>query len=359
MNACPRALRQPRPCVPPRRPLCDPPSMSRMQFDVIGIENPLIDLLVQVPDEFLERMELQKNHMQLIDEPRQRFLLEQLKDFHVQTAPGGSCANTMLGIAQLGGRTAYCGKVGRDVYGQVYAQQLEEAGVRSFIQSDGNVTGSTIILVTPDAARTMNTFLGACQELTAADVPLDALRASRTLYITGYLWDTEGQQEAATLALRTAGGEGLHVAMSLSDPFCVKRHKAAFLDILERYVDFVFANRDEALELTDTDNAHDAMRALRRRCDGAAITLGGRGAYVTRGEEHVYLDPFPVQPVDTTGAGDAFAAGFLHAHAQGQSLYQCGRLGSYFASRVILQVGPRLTGNVRAQLAPVLDDPRA
>jgi sugar/nucleoside kinase (ribokinase family) len=330
-----------------------------MPYDVFGIENPLIDLLVQVPDEFLERMELKKNHMQLIDASRHQFLLEHLKGFHMQTAPGGSCANTMLGIAQLGGRTAYCGKVGHDVYGQVYTQKLEEAGVASFIQQDGNVTGSTIILVTPDAARTMNTFLGACQELTAADVPLDALKTSRSLYITGYLWDTEGQQEAATVALRTAGSEGLHVTMSLSDPFCVRRHKQAFLDILDRYVDFVFANRDEALELTDTDSTQDAMRALRSRCDGAAITLGGRGAFVTRGDEHVYLDPFPVQPVDTTGAGDAFAAGFLYGLSQGQSLYQCGRLGSYFASRVILHVGPRLEGDVPAQLAEVLRDVRS
>jgi sugar/nucleoside kinase (ribokinase family) len=329
-----------------------------MTYDVIGIENPLIDLLVQVPDEFLARMELKKNHMQLIDASRQRFLLEQLQGSPMQTAPGGSCANTILGVAQLGGRTAYCGKVGRDVYGQVYVQKLEEAGVRSFVRTDGNVTGSTIILITPDASRTMNTFLGACQELTADDVPLDALKDSRLLYITGYLWDTENQQEAATLALRTAGGEGVHVAMSLSDPFCVTRHQEAFLGILERYVDFVFANHDEALQLTGTDSTHDAMRELRKLCDGAAITLGARGAYVTRGEEHVYVDPFPVHPVDTTGAGDAFAAGFLHALSRNHSLHQCARLGSYFASRVILQMGPRLQGDVPAQLAPVLRDVR-
>jgi sugar/nucleoside kinase (ribokinase family) len=330
-----------------------------MQFDVFGIENPLIDLLIQVPEDFLARLDLKKNHMQLIDEPRHKYLLEQLKGYPLQSAPGGSCANTLLGVSQLGGRAAYCGKVGHDVYGEVYVQKLREAGVASYISQDGKVTGSTVILVTPDAARTMNTFLGACQELGPTDVPLDALKASKLLYITGYLWDTPTQQEAATLALRTAGAEGIHVTLSLSDPFCVRRHRQDFLDILERYVDFVFANRDEALELTGTDTAHDAMRELRKRCDGAAITLGGRGAYVTRGEEHVYLDPFPVEPVDTTGAGDAFAAGFLHAFTQGQSLYQCGRLGSYFASRVIQQVGPRLGGDVRAQLAPVLDDVRA
>ena len=329
-----------------------------MQFDVFGIENPLIDLLVQVPDDFLTRMEVKKNHMMLIDESRHRYLLDHLKEYKVQTAPGGSCANTLLGIAQLGGTAAYCGKVGRDVYGQVYVQKLEEGGVRSYIQTNGNVTGSTVILVTPDAARTMNTFLGACQELTADDVPLDALKASRMLYITGYLWDTEGQQEAASLALRTAGSEGLHVAMSLSDPFCVHRHREAFVDILERYVDLVFANQEEALALTGTDATQDAMRELRKLCDGVVITLGGRGALVSRGDEHVYLDPYPVQPVDTTGAGDAFAAGYLHALARGQSLYQCGRLGSRFASRVIERIGPRLEGDVPGQLADVLKDVR-
>jgi sugar/nucleoside kinase (ribokinase family) len=329
-----------------------------MEFDVFGLENPLIDLLVQVPEELLERLELKKNHMMLIDEARHRFILDHLKGLHVRSAPGGSCANTLLGIAQLGGRAAYCGKVGHDPYGEVYVRQLEEGGVTSFISLDGNVTGSTVILVTPDAARTMNTFLGASQELTAADVPLEALKASRLLYITGYLWDTEGQQEAAALALRTAGSEGIHVAMSLSDPFCVRRHKEAFLDILHRYVGFVFANREEALELTGTASTHEAMKALRERCRGAAITLGGAGAYVTQGDEHIYLDPYPVQPVDTTGAGDAFAAGFLHGLTSGASLFQCGRLGSYFASRVIQQVGPRLEGDVRAALAPVLADAR-
>lgn len=331
-----------------------------MQYDVFGLENPLIDLLAQVPDEFLTRMELKKNHMMLVDESRHHFLLENLKGIHIQSEAGGSCANTLLGIAQLGGKSGYCGKVGKDPYGQVYIQKLEEAGVDSYISDDGSVTGSTVILVTPDAARTMNTFLGACQELKPEDVPLDALKASKQLYLTGYLWDTEGQKEAATLALRTAGAEGIHVTMSLADPFCVHRHKADFANILDRYVDFVFANQEEALALTDTDNTHDAMRALRGWCGGAAITMGVHGAYVSLGEEHVYIDAFPVDAVvDTTGAGDAFSAGFLYGRATGASLFQCGRLGGYFASRVIQKMGPRLEGDVKALLAPVLDNPRS
>ncbi len=329
-----------------------------MQYDVIGIENPLMDLLVQVPDDTLDKLRLKKNHMMLIDEERHRFLLEHLQGVNIQSEPGGSCANTMLGIAQLGGKSAYCGKVGRDAYGKLYISKLEEGGVASYISPDGTVTGSTVIMVTPDAARTMNTFLGACQELTPADIPVDAIQSSQLLYITGYLWDTENQKEAALLALRTAGSEGIQVAMSLADPFCVVRHKEDFAEILAEYVDFVFANREEALELTGTDSTHEAMAALRKWCGGAAITLGSSGAFASRGDEQVYLDAQPVEPVDTTGAGDAFAAGFLHGLTSGASLFQCGRLGTGFAAQVIQRIGPRLDGDVRALLAPVLDDPR-
>ena len=329
-----------------------------MTFDVFGVENPLMDLLAQVPEDFLKRMKLEKNVTYLVDRERHESLLEALKDTRILAEPGGSCANTLLGIAQLGGKTAYAGKVGRDDYGRIYAEKLEAGGVTPFISADGSMTGSTVILITPDAARTMNTFLGACQELTAVDLPLDALKSARMLYITGYLWDTPNQQEAAQLALQTAKGEGIPIAMSLSDPFCVERHRDDFISILKEYVALVFCNREEALALTGTDNAQEALRLLREWCGGAVITLGGSGALATGDGETVYVEPFPVEPVDTTGAGDAFAAGFLYGRTTGASLLQCGRLGGYFASRVILRVGPRLDGNVRELLAPVLDDPR-
>lgn len=330
-----------------------------MNFDVFGIENPLIDLLAQVPDAFLEQRKLEKNKMVLVDLERHEALLDALRDYSIHPEPAGSCANTMLGIAQLGGKAAYCGKVGGDEYGQVYIRKLEAEGVRSFIQvDDDHLTGSSIVLVTPDTARTMNTYLGACQALGAGDIPLDALKSSRMLYITGYLWDTPSQQEAARLALETAKAEGVRVAMSLADPFCVDRHGADFKSILETYVDLVFANREEALALTGTDNAQQAARALREWCGGVVITLGANGALVTDGEASAYLDPFQVRAVDTTGAGDAFAAGYLYGEIGGASLLQRGRLGSYFASLVIQQMGPRLKENARAALAPILDDPR-
>ena len=329
-----------------------------MSYDVFGIENPLIDLLVQVPDAFLQEMQLEKNRMFLIDETRHQELLQALDSYRVHPEPGGSCANTLLGITQLGGTAAYCGKVGGDQYGRIYSNKLEEAGVTSFIQANEHLTGSTIILVTPDAARTMNTFLGACQDLGAEDIPLDDLKKAKRLYLTGYLWDTDRQKEAALLALKTAQQENIPVAMSLADPFCVNRHPEDFRDILSRYVDIVFSNQEEALALTETDTTHEALKRLRGWCNTAAITLGSSGALVSRGNETIYLDSFPVHAEDTTGAGDAFAAGFLYGDTNGASLFQSGRLGSYFAANVIQKVGPRLEGDVRTTLSPVLDDPR-
>lgn len=330
-----------------------------MAFDVFGIENPLIDLLVQVPDEFLEQIQVDKNAMYLIDEDRLGAVLKALEGKAIIPEPGGSCANTLIGIAQLGGKTAYCGMVGSDEYGRVYIDKLESAGVTSYIAINGNLTGSTIILVTPDAARTMNTFLGACQDLDADNIPLDALRSAKMLYITGYLWDTPGQQKAAGLALSTASKAGLTVAMSLSDAFCVERHHDDFTRILKEHVDLVFANRDEALAITGTDNTQEAMRVLLEWCPGVAITLGGNGALVCEDGELAYLDPFPVNAVDTTGAGDSFAAGYLSGKINGDSLLQRGRLGSYFAAQVIQHMGPRLTGNPSEILRPIIENPRA
>lgn len=326
------------------------------KYDLFGIENPLIDLLVKVPDEFLTGVGVEKNKMYLVDLERHKELQEALGELQVHPEPGGSCANTLLGIAQLGGKTAYCGKVGEDEYGRIYSQKLEEAGVASYLKSGELLTGSTVILVTPDASRTMNTYLGACQELEAGDLPLEPLADSGKLYITGYLWDTPGQQAAARLALRTAKEKGIPVAMSLSDPFCVARHKEDFISILKNYVSEVFANREEALALTDRDNTQQAMQVLREWCSAAAITMGGHGALAAREGELVYLDPFPADPVDTTGAGDAFAAGFLYGEITGAPLLRCGRLGSYFAAQVIQQIGPRLEGDVRSQLSPVLKE---
>lgn len=326
-----------------------------MKFDVIGIENPLIDVMAEVPDDFLRQLNLEKNRMFLVDQDRHRELLNALAGVKLHAEPGGSCANTMQGVSQLGAKAAYCGKVGSDAHGRLYVEKLESAGVTCFAQPSSHLTGSTVILVTPDAARTMNVFLGACQDLKAEDIPVEAIRDSRRLYITGYLWDTEGQKEAAQLALRTAKDAKVPIAFGLSDPFCVNRHRDDFERVVSEFVDVLFCNREEALGQTGTHSTHEALQVLRKQSRIVVITIGAAGALIADGADTIYVDPFLVHPRDTTGAGDAFAAGFLYGLTRGASTHRCGQIGNRFASQVILQMGPRLSGDVRAQLSPVLD----
>jgi sugar/nucleoside kinase (ribokinase family) len=329
-----------------------------MRYDVFGIENPVMDILAQVPDAFLEKHRVAKNAWTMIDGPRHAELLAALKDTPVVYEAGGSCANTIVGIARLGGKTAYCGMVGADEHGRIYGKKLREAGVTEFMRASQAPTGSAVILVTPDAARTLNLFLGACRDLGPQDIPVEEIRQSRWLYLTGYVWDTDSQKEAAALALRTAKAAGIPVAFSLADPFYATNNREDFLRIIRDYGELVFANRDEALAVTGRDHVHEALRDLRKLCPAVALTLGHAGAMISQHGDVAYVEAFPVTPVDTTGAGDAFAAGFLYGRITGASPFQCGRLGAYFASKVITQVGPRLSGDVRAQLAPVLDDVR-
>ena len=329
-----------------------------MRYDVFGLENPVIDLLAQVPDTFLAQVGVEKNRWVMIDQARHAELVRALDGVPVLYESGGSCANTIVGIAQLGAKTAYCGRVGADEHGRIYGEKLREAGVTPFLRSGTVPTGSALIFITPDAGRTMNLFLGACRELSPQDVPVEDLRASRWLYLTGYVWDSDAQKEAATLALRTAKAAGIPVAFSLADPVYATRHREDFLRLIRDYAELVFANRDEALALTGRDHAQEALRDLSKLCPWLALTLGHAGALISAHGETVYVESYPVHPVDTTGAGDAFAAGFLYGRVTGVSPLQSGRLGCYFASRVITQIGPRLSGDVRDMLAPVLNDIR-
>jgi sugar/nucleoside kinase (ribokinase family) len=330
-----------------------------MRYDVFGMENPVMDTLAQVPDNFLAKHGIAKNQWAMLDGARYAELAAALRGMPLAYEPGGSCANTLAGIAQLGAKTGYCGMVGKDEPGRIYGQKLEEAGVAPFLRASTLPTGSALIFVTPDAARTQNLFLGACRDLGPQDVPIEEIRQSRWLYLTGYIWDSDEQKEAATLALRTAKAAGIPVAFSLADPLYATNHREDFLRLIRDYAQLVFANREEALALTGRDHVQEAQRDLHKLVPELALTLGHAGALITLHNETAYVEAFPVQPVDTTGAGDAFAAGFLYGRVTDASPLQCGRLGAYFASRVITQLGPRLSGNVRAALAPILNDVRA
>jgi sugar/nucleoside kinase (ribokinase family) len=313
-----------------------------MGFDVFGMCNALYDLQAEVGDAVLGELGLQKGGMFLLDREEQRRIVPRVYTDIVNSEAGGSGANTMFGVALLGGRACYTSRVGDDEHAERYRDGLSARGVKPNLGAGPGATGVSLILVTPDAQRTMCTYLGCSRELQPADVNLEDLRASRYLYVTGYLWDTENQKEAVLHAMRAANSAGVRVALSLSDPFCVDRHKADFLRIIREHVDLLFGNYQEAQALTDTETPRQAVRALARHSDLAVVTLDEKGSLIQHGDRLYEIPPYPVTAVDTTGAGDMYAAGLLYGLTQGLSLEVTGRIASYAAAQVVAKLGPRL-----------------
>ncbi|MFN3648868.1 MAG: adenosine kinase [Armatimonadota bacterium] len=313
-----------------------------MRYDVFGMCNALFDLQAEVDDSTLTELNLEKGSMVLLDEEQQRSIVPRIYTHLVNTEAGGSGANTMFGVALLGGTACYTSRVGSDEHAQLYRQGLEAKGVKPNLGSGEGATGVSLIFVTPDAQRTMCTYLGRSRELTAADVNLEDLRQSRYLYVTAYLWDTDNQKEAVLHAMREANRAGVRVALSLSDPFCVHRHKDELLELIRNHVDVLFGNWHEAQTLTDTETPRDAVRALAQYSDVAVVTMDEKGSLLQQGEQVVEVPVYPVTPVDTTGAGDMYAAGILYGLTQGYSLEVTGRIAAYAAAQVVAKLGPRL-----------------
>lgn len=313
-----------------------------MRFDVFGMCNALVDLQAEVDDQTLEELRLAKGSMSLLDRAQYEALLPCVVESIVNIEAGGSGANTMSGVSLLGGRACYTSRVGSDEYGDLYRRSLLTRDVQPNLGTCEGRTGTSLILITPDAQRTMCTYLGVSRALEARDVRLRDLRDSQYLYVTAYLWDTDNQKEAVLLAMREANRTGVQVALSLSDPFCVARHKADLLDLLRSHVDVLVGNADEAQALTDTGTPREAVRALAAMSGVAAVTMDERGSLLCRGEELVEVPTYPIDPVDTTGAGDMYAAGLLYGLTRGLPLAATGRVASYTASLVVGQFGPRL-----------------
>ena len=320
------------------------------KFDVYGVCNPLIDLLSHIPDSFLKKNGIEKSIMHLISIEEQQRLLRGLSadKLSVESASGGSGANSMIGIAQLGGRTAFSGKIGRDEHGKIYREKLEDLGVSARLGEGDGSTGSSLILVSDDGCRTMNTYLGMGQELQVPDIDPEVIKVSKYLYLTGYLWDTESQKKAVRAALDEAKRVETKVALSLSDPFCVKRHKEDFKILLQGYASMVFSNQEEAFTLLETDVTQEAVDIMSKWTETVVLTLGANGAIISHLGQTYYIDPFPIRVEDTTGAGDAFAAGFLFGMTHEFSPLDSGRIGAVLAGAVIEQTGPRFHGHAHS-----------
>jgi sugar/nucleoside kinase (ribokinase family) len=312
------------------------------RWDVVGVGNSLVDVIAHADDDFIAAEGLVKGSMTLIEADRAVSLYGTLGT--AVEMSGGSAANTMCGVASFGGRAAYIGKVAADDLGAVFAHDLRAVGVafRPGVP-DGDVpTGRCLILVTPDAQRTMNTFLGMSSFLHPADVDVATVQDAHVTYLEGYLYDRPEAKQAFRVAAGAAHGAGRLVSLTLSDSFCVDRHRDDFRGLVEDEVDVLFGNAEELCSLYQVDAFDEAIAAVRRDCHLAAITCGKDGSVIVTPDGILPVAAEPVERVvDTTGAGDLYAAGFLYGLTHGRSLADCGRLGSLAASEVIAHVGPR------------------
>jgi sugar/nucleoside kinase (ribokinase family) len=324
-------------------------------LDVVGIGNALVDVLSHEEEEFLAAHDLVKASMALIDTDRAESLYSVMGT--AIEASGGSAANTIAGIASFGGQAAYIGRVRDDQLGAVFAHDLRALGVafRSPAATDGPPTGRCLIVVTPDAERTMSTYLGSAELLGPEYVDPELIAAAKVTYLEGYLFDRAPAQEAYWKASQTAHDAGGRVALSLSDTFCVDRHRYEWRQLVADQVDILFANEEEAKALFEVDTFEAAFAAAREDVEVAVVTRGAEGSVIARGDHVVQVPSHPVEHVvDTTGAGDLYAAGFLFGFTRDRSLEDCGRLGSLAASAVIGHTGAR-PGLSLAQLADALE----
>jgi sugar/nucleoside kinase (ribokinase family) len=323
-------------------------------YHVYGIGNALVDMEFEVVPELLQELEIDKGVMTLVDEPRQTAILEQLNGRLCKQSCGGSAANTMVAIAQLGGKGYYSCKVANDEAGTFYLEDLRRWGLDTNSHNgdgEAGITGKCLVMVTPDADRTMNTFLGITANLSEQELAADAIAASEYLYIEGYLVTSPTAKAAAITARELAENSGVKTALSLSDPNMVEFFKDGLLKIIGSGLDFIFANEAEALKMLGSGDFTDAIAYLQTLAKGFAITRGAKGSLVFDGQELLEIAPHPVKAIDTVGAGDMYAGAFLYGITHGRTYAQAGNLASLASSRIVSRFGPRLEASELQSIA--------
>ena len=313
------------------------------KFDITGIGNAIVDVIVNVEDKYLEDQDIRKGMMSLVDLKT----IENISDtIEIKTTvSGGSVANSIVALAQNGMNTAFIGKVSNDEIGSKFIDGLKSENVTFACkaQSDDSKSGRCIVMVTPDAQRTMSTYLGISQKLNSGDINQDVIKNSSITYLEGYLWDLDDAQVAIKHATDYAKSSGNLVAFSVSDVFCIERFRDSFRSMIDTNVDVVFANKEEIKSLYENDNIEEITKILSQQERIYAITMGEEGALIIKGDETYKIEAQKIENlVDTTGAGDLFAAGFLEHFIKNESLESCGSRGVEMASRVIQQYGARL-----------------
>jgi len=316
-------------------------------LDIVGIGNAIVDVLTTTDDSVLERLSLKKGSMTLIDENKAKELYE-ITTNRIQRS-GGSVANSLACIAELGGRAAFIGRVRNDNLGEIFTEEISKTGTifKTPTSSIGPSTARCIIFITPDAQRTMCTYLGASVLLEPNDLDLSAVKKAKILYLEGYLWDNSAAKRAFIKAAEIAKNSGRKVALSLSDSFCVIRHRESFVKLVADYVDILFANEDEITTLYKTSSLNAAIEKLKNKCDLAAITIGEKGSILISNGKERNIDPFIFgKAIDTTGAGDLYAGGFLKGLADGLEPEISAKIGSICAGHIVTQLGSRSNTNL-------------
>lgn len=324
---------------------------------VYGIGNPLIDYLCFINDEDIAALGLHKGTMNLIDEDKRLEILAYIKDKDIRYSCGGSCPNTMVTLKSLGVSTTLAGGIGFDEHGRMYSRRLEELGVGNDLVENQAPTGTSIILVTEDRERTMCTYLGANRFFDSPDVKLENARNADIFYFTGYMWDTEPQKRAIKSVLDIKKECSFKVAFDIADPFAVGRYRQTFLDIITGYADIVFANSEEARNLLDNYDAYECCKSLGKLCRTAIVKNGKKGSYVSH-DGKIYQIPLygTSNPVDTTGAGDTYAAGFLYGMEKGCGIDDSARIASFLAGEIISQLGAQFSKEKTEELIKYLNE---
>ena len=318
-----------------------------MNYDVCGIGNPLVDILIHVNENFIKDHNLNKGVMHLIDIKQKRDLLKSLQSYSsaITTEIGGSCPNTLTTLSKLGARVALAGKIGNDEHGKIFENKILQKNVASFLKKGNLDTGTSIILITPDGERTMNTYLGACQEFSPNDLSEDMIKKSNYFYFTGYMWDTDSQKLATRKAIDIAKDNDVKVVFDLADPFAVNRYRNDFLDLLKNDIDISLANAEEAKILTGL-NPRDAAIEIGKFCNTTVIKNGEHETYIMNNGNLYTIESFSTDVVDTTGAGDNFAAGFIYGLIRGLPIENCGKIASFVALKCIEKVGAHAPDNI-------------
>jgi len=317
-------------------------NINNPSLDIVGIGNAIVDVLTTTDDSLLEKLSFHKGSMTLIDESKAKELYNMVTN-KIQRS-GGSVANSLACVAQLGGKAAFIGRVRNDKLGKIFTEEISKTGTifKTPPSSVGPSTARCLIFVTPDAQRTMCTFLGASVLLEPKDIDLSAVSAAKILYLEGYLWDNPAAKNAFIKAAQIAKNAGRKVALSLSDSFCVNRHRESFIKLVKDHIDILFANEDEIKTLYETSSLNTAIQKLKKKCDLAAITIGKKGSILISNGKEIKVDPYSFgKAIDTTGAGDLYAGGFLKGLADGLKPEISAKIGSICAGHIVTQIGSR------------------